>query len=45
MIAIANSYFNAIEKGHGSFVPFDANCNRIESGVQTTNNTAARDEP
>jgi hypothetical protein len=38
MIAIANSYFNAIEKGHGSFVPFDANCNRIESGIQTTNN-------
>jgi hypothetical protein len=45
MIAIANSYFNAIEKGHGSFVPFDANCNRIESGVQTTNNTAAATNP
>jgi hypothetical protein len=41
MIAIANSYFNAIEKGHASFVPFDANCNRIESGVQTTNNPQA----
>ena len=38
MIAIANSYFNAIEKGHASYVPFDDNCNRIESGVQTTNN-------
>jgi len=38
MIAIANSYFNAIEKGHGSFVPFDKDCNRVESGVQTTNN-------
>jgi hypothetical protein len=37
MIAIANSYFNAIEKGHASYVPFDSNCNRIESGVQTTN--------
>jgi len=37
MIAIANSYFSAIEKGHASFVPFDSNCNRIESGVQTTN--------
>jgi len=37
MIAIANSYFNAIEKGHASYVPFDDNCNRIESGVQTTN--------
>ncbi len=40
MIAIANSYFSAIEKGHASFVPFDKDCNRIESGVQTTNNTS-----
>jgi hypothetical protein len=45
MIAIANSYFNAIEKGHASYVPFDANCNRIESGVQTTNNTQAMTNP
>jgi hypothetical protein len=45
MIAIANSYFNAIEKGHASFVPFDANCNRIESGVQTTNNAALATNP
>ena len=45
MIAIANSYFNAIEKGHASFVPFDANCNRIESGVQTTNNAALATQP
>ena len=45
MIAIANSYFNAIEKGHASFVPFDANCNRIESGVQTTNNKALATSP
>jgi len=45
MIAIANSYFNAIEKGHASFVPFDANCNRIESGVQTTNNSALATSP
>lgn len=45
MVAIANSYFSAIEKGHGSFVPFDANCNRIESGVQTTNNTALATNP
>lgn len=37
MIAIANSYFSAIEKGHASYVPFDKDCNRIESGVQTTN--------
>jgi hypothetical protein len=45
MIAIANSYFSAIEKGHASFVPFDANCNRIESGVQTTNNSALASNP
>lgn len=45
MIAIADSYFNAIEKGHASFVPFDANCNRIESGVQTTNNSALATQP
>lgn len=45
MIAIANSYFNAIEKGHASYVPFDANCNRIESGVQTTNNKQLATSP
>lgn len=45
MIAIANSYFNAIEKGHASFVPFDSNCNRIESGVQTTNNPQLATQP
>jgi len=45
MVAIANSYFNAIEKGRASFVPFDANCNRIESGVQTTNNKALATSP
>lgn len=42
MIAIANSYFSAIERGHGEkFVPFDKDCNRVESGVQTTNNASA----
>jgi hypothetical protein len=45
MIAIANSYFSAIEKGHASFVPFDGNCDRIESGVQTTNNKSAATNP
>jgi hypothetical protein len=37
MIAIANSYFNAIERGHASYAPFDKDCNRVESGVRTTN--------
>jgi hypothetical protein len=45
MIAIANSYFSAIEKGHASYVPFDKDCNRIESGVQTTNNAALSSAP
>jgi hypothetical protein len=45
MIAIANSYFSAIEKGHASYVPFDANCNRIESGIQTTNNKQVATNP
>jgi hypothetical protein len=45
MIAIANSYFSAIEKGHASYVPFDKDCNRIESGVQTTNNPALSSAP
>lgn len=45
MIAIANSYFSAIEKGHASYVPFDKNCNRIESGVQTTNNPSLSNSP
>jgi hypothetical protein len=41
MIAIANSYFSAIEKGHASYVPFDKDCDRVESGVHTTNNPTA----
>ncbi len=41
MIAIANSYFSAIERGHASYVPFDKNCDRVESGVHTTNNPTA----
>jgi hypothetical protein len=45
MIAIANSYFSAIEKGHASYVPFDKDCNRIESGVQTTNNPSLSSSP
>jgi hypothetical protein len=45
MIAIANSYFSAIEKGHASYVPFDNGCNRIESGVQTTNRPPENPQP
>lgn len=38
MIAIANSYFDAIDHHLADHVPFDDACNRIENGVQTTNN-------
>jgi hypothetical protein len=45
MIAIANSYFSAIEKGHASYVPFDKDCDRVESGVHTTNNPPQNPQP
>jgi hypothetical protein len=38
MIGIANKYFEAIEKNLTDAVPFDDNCNRLENGMQTTNN-------
>lgn len=38
MLEIANKYFEAIEKSLTDTVPFDDACNRIENGVQTTNN-------
>jgi hypothetical protein len=38
MIEIANSYFEALEKNLTDSVPFDDACNRIENGMQTTNN-------
>jgi hypothetical protein len=41
MIKIADSYFEALEKNLTDTVPFHDNCNRIENGMQTTNNTSA----
>ena len=36
---MANSHFDTLQQNHGVvFAPFAADCNRIESGVQTTNN-------
>jgi hypothetical protein len=36
---MANAYFDTLQQNHGTvFAPFAADCNRIESGVQTTNN-------
>ena len=38
---MANAYFDTLQQNHGVvFAPFAADCNRIESGVQTTNNPA-----
>ncbi len=38
LIDIANKYFDGIEQGTGSFVPFDDKCIRIENGEQTVLN-------
>ncbi len=39
MIAIADSYFKALERMDGTRpVPFADTCNRLENGLQTTNN-------
>ena len=36
--AIAESYFNGISRADPASVPFHPDCNRVENGVQTTNN-------
>jgi hypothetical protein len=41
MIAIADSYFTAIQDNLIDSVPFDDRCARIENGVQTANNPSA----
>lgn len=38
MIAIANSYYEGIERGTGDITPFADDCNRLENGVPLTNN-------
>ena len=39
LIAIADSYFNTLQQNDGRVLaPFDKDCNRVEDGVQTTNN-------
>lgn len=41
MIAVADSYFAALERADGTRpVPFADTCNRMENGIQTTNNPA-----
>jgi hypothetical protein len=42
MISIANGYFDTLQQNDGTlFTQFDEHCNRVENGVQTTNNPAA----
>jgi hypothetical protein len=45
MTAIANKYSEGIEHNNGDLVPFDPNCNRIQNGMQTTNNPALKMDP
>ena len=41
LISIANGYFDTLQLNDGQlFTEFDANCNRTENGLQTTNNPA-----
>ena len=41
LAAVANAYFDTLQQNNGTvFAPFASDCNRIESGVQTTNNQA-----
>jgi len=42
MISIADGYFDTLQQNDGTlFTQFDPQCNRVENGVQTTNNPAA----
>jgi hypothetical protein len=45
MIAIANKYSEGIERSNGDLVPFDPDCNRIQNGIQTTNNPDLKLDP
>ena len=41
LAAVANAYFDTLQQNNGTvFAPFAADCDRIESGVETTNNPA-----
>ncbi len=45
MIAIANKYSEGIEHSNGDLVQFDPDCNRIQNGIQTTNNPDLKLDP
>jgi len=36
LVALANTYFEAIEQGNGGVAPFDTECNRFENGILTS---------
>jgi hypothetical protein len=36
LVALSNTYFEAIEQGNGGVAPFDAECNRFENGTRTS---------
>jgi hypothetical protein len=38
LISAADSYWNSVEQSNANNVPFDNGCNRIQNGIQTTNN-------
>jgi len=38
LVRIANAYFDGIENDTAQGVPFSKDCNRLENGLQTTNN-------
>ena len=38
MIAIADLYLEGLEKNSAEFIPLHQDCNRLENGLQTTNN-------
>lgn len=38
LISATNAYYDAMERGDPNLVRFDVSCNRIENGVQMTNN-------
>ena len=39
LFAIADRYFEALEKNLAGYVQFDERCQRVENGIQTTGNT------
>ena len=45
MLAIADSYFESIEKNNGDLAPFADDCERHENGLQTTTNKTPPPNP